>query len=171
MLRVRNTEQAPEGQIELSDLVLKVEWPVPNAERPLYWRTGDFQRSLLEIGLHPVTGRLVSVTAVLLPQLEPWTTETRSLSDVEKRHVNSVPVFHLANWQGTDQFADEPNRIQARLGTDSLLIDWNDQPGTSHCIQSGRVLFGVGEDDALTAIQFVNLSAEEVASIRDMFTS
>jgi hypothetical protein len=171
MLIVRGTEEASEGQLKLDNLVLSVEWLTTASDPPLYWRTGNFRNALFEIGLHPRTGRLISATLVLIPKLVTWPSDAKSLEDITHPKERGVPLFDLAHWQNDGQFVDEPNDLRVHLGTERLAIEWGDQPAPTRCIQSGRILFGVDERDALTTIQIKNLSEEEISAIREVFTA
>lgn len=66
MLQVIGAERANSGTLIIDDYV-PLSWRCAgtgDAPIPLYWRTGELDRSLLEIGLVPESGLLHSVTVV-----------------------------------------------------------------------------------------------------------
>ena len=64
LLRVIESAGAAACSFTVDDDV-PLSWRCADALTPLYWRTGDLNRSLLEIGLVPEGGRLCKVTVVL----------------------------------------------------------------------------------------------------------
>lgn len=163
MLIVTGVAPAEVGRLELENLVVNVEWPTTE---PLhYWRTGDFRYALLEIGVHPQTGQLGSVTVVNIEALGQWSPDEPALDKVAANMGAGVPVFDMTAWVGS--LMDEQGDLSVRLGSDGLAIAWGRSP--TRYIQSGRVLFGVDASGAFNTVQIQPLTHAEIGLIRAMF--
>ncbi len=170
MLIVKGTQAAPAGKLQLNSLVVTVTWPTSLTESPRYWRTGDFRQSLLEIGVHPHTGRLLSITLVNIPRLGTLEPEEMAYDEAATLITDQIPLFDLAAWSEGSPFVDEPNNLRARIGYNRLTIDWGDTPSGNYAIQSGRCFMGIGDHYALIGLHLNPLSDAEITAIQNMFS-
>jgi hypothetical protein len=168
MLSILRAAGSPDGRLDLDNLTVSVEWPAASSEPPYYWRTGDFRRSLLEIGLHPATGQLISIGLILVDELRAWSTVLPDLNIIPERIENSVPICDRARWSDTNRFVDEIGALDVWLGTNRLLLRFG-EADSQRSIQSGQVQFGITQQGDLAAIQINNLTNSDVSAIRHMF--
>lgn len=166
MLEVKGIAPTAEAELELDNLVVNLEWPVSTAESPYYWRTGNFQESLLEIGLHQQTGQLVSVTLVNIREFNPPLPEIKPLDKLTEKVILGVPLFGLPD----SPSVDEQHELNVTLAKNRLTIWWGTPGLLAGCVKAGRVLFGVDENDALWTVQITQLSSVEIAAIWEMFS-
>lgn len=75
----------------------------------LYWRTGDFKKSLIELGIDSKTGQIRSFTLILVKKLL-LISEDLLKSNVPT--INGLPVVHTKNWFEKDRFLDEVGEFQ-----------------------------------------------------------
>jgi hypothetical protein len=169
LLLVKAVQAGHEAQVDLDDLVVRAEWPSTGEEPPRYWRTGDFRTSLLEVGIHPRTGGLVSLTLVLAKELLESGPDASKLEDIATSVVQGVPEFDVSSWAPNGQFLDEKRDLRVFVGNDRLSIECDHRPPRVRCIQSGRVLFGVNETGTCYAVQIAGLSDQEMRAIRSMY--
>ena len=114
------------GSTEVNNCTLQVEDYLPISVRcaeiasltPLYWRTGDFKKSLLEISMNQNTGAICKVTVTLVGNYSR--TELEGFRDaiaVESR----LPVCDISEGPN-DRFKDEPFTFTTLVGEDSVSI-------------------------------------------------
>ncbi len=173
MLIVKGTQAASAGQLYLGDLVTMLEWPIPATSRdepPLYWRTGDFSHSLLEIGVHRQTGRLLSITVVAIASIGPLEAHERAFDEAPTLIADQVPLFDLALWSEDRPLVDEPSDLRVRIGNNRLTIEWGVSTAGNYTIQSGRCFMGVDEHYALIGLHVNPISDAEITTIQKMFS-
>lgn len=116
----------------------------------LYWRTGDFKKSLIELGIDSKTGQIRSFTLILVKKLL-LISEDLLKSNVPITH--GLPVIYTKNWFEKDRFFDEVGEFQCILNesagrlyivfTQDQIVKW---------IKNDRVLFGLNDESMLTII-------------------
>jgi hypothetical protein len=104
MLRVISSTQVTDCTLQLEDY-LPISFRCADAASPipLYWRTGDFKKSLLEIGLNQNTGAICKVTVTLIGSYSR--TEIDDSTEVTTVHAG-LPICDVSDWP-KDRFRDE----------------------------------------------------------------
>ncbi len=128
---------------------------------PIYWRTGDLQRTLIEVGLEPGSGLLVSVTATNVPTT--WTRDELQ-PPVRQPGEQGRPVMDIAQLQGA--FTDEPGPVLLYLGPDFVWLAFTE--GTPHVreLLCGELRFLIGADDAWLGLVVGGLSPAQMKELR-----
>lgn len=140
---------------------LKVKIPRESGEVPSYWRTGDFRHSLVEVGLDPRSGRLVTVTVTLVHA--ELTADVADAPD-HQPSVEGCPTLDLGQLQGA--FTDDPGPVLLHLGPDFVWLSFTE--GTPHLreLRYDGLRFLIGADDAWLGLVVEALTAEQMSELR-----
>lgn len=129
-------------------------WP------PYYWRTGDFERSLIEIGVDPQTGTICKVVVVCIGDLE---NEGSAGNKLTSEAVNGLPCANLAIWADERTRVDENMKVSTTLGKDRLRFLFGDtKKRLANTISCDRVAFLVDEQNKLSGFEIRELSSNEL---------
>ncbi|NMM54748.1 hypothetical protein [Paenibacillus aquistagni] len=142
-----------------------IEWNyISNRNLKYYWRTGDFKKSLLEIGLDSVTGLIKSMTLTNL--------NINSISE-DNLPTNfsklGVPKFDLTQWT-SEKYLDYTKDFSVLLMNNGLVISMLDER-VERIVKSDRVLFHMGKDKKLLRIDLINLTTDERHILRNSLRS
>jgi hypothetical protein len=126
-----------------SDGYIPLAWRCRYESIPLYWSTGDFDTSLLEIGLDPQTGALCMVTIITAAGCSVERSQETGILAAETAPVNGLSVFDRAPWlerahlpnMTTWEYRDEPWALE-RLEGAGRVVD-----------ERGPFTITVGPDD------------------------
>lgn len=167
MLRVTSFAETQIAIVAVDNYIpIQARFPDVTDPVPLYWRTGDLKRQLIEVCLNPATGAVCRITVVMLGS-EVRFNEPDVAESV--RRVAGVPICDISRWppdalNSEDRLRDEVARAEVGVGKNSLTLRFN--PGPEAALYSaGSVQFGVSEDGELTLIHFAGLTAEEIDTI------
>jgi hypothetical protein len=130
---------------------------------PLYWRTGDFKKSLLEIGMNENTGAICKVTVPLIGNCS--TTESEDFLDAT-RVKSSLPLCDISDWP-KERFKDEPFTFATLVGKDSVLIWLTPTVPVKTIYEIGQVHFGADGEGNLRLLQFKILSRVNLDHVTD----
>ena len=131
---------------------------------PLYWRTGDFNHQLLELGLNSHSGAICKVT---LTGFGSWITG----ADEKHEVIEGVPVCDKSMWSnrsGSDyniRFSDEVCPFQARFGTSQIRIDLSPEAVVDKWFAAGRAEFGIDHRNILVSLNFTQINSDEIKTI------
>jgi len=133
---------------------------------PLYWRLDDPKFNLIEIGIEPYTGQLLSFTvANYNGRISPLESVAESYS---RPSNDGIPCFNTDLWQ-TDRDADDvsanfydvPGRCRILLGVQRLRVElFPDQ--ISYNLKTDHFVCEFNEAKELCAISVTNLTPNEV---------
>lgn len=149
---------------------LTIEWQSYNSSYLIYWRSGDLKKSLVEIGLHGLTGNIASLTLTQASRVD-LVGKQKTYSDFENVEiVNGSPVFNIDDWStagSVDNLSKEIEMIDEKIdflvilseNYISILFDERKEP--KKIIKSGNVLFEITDNDYLSKIHVLNLSPDE----------
>lgn len=149
---------------------LTIEWRSYNSSYVIYWRSGDLKKSLVEIGLHGLTGNIASLTLTQVSRVD-LVGKQKTYSDFENVEiVNGSPVFNIDDWStagSVDNLSKEIEMIDEKIDFlvilsetyISILFDERKEP--KKIIKSGNVLFEITDNDYLSKIHVLNLSPDE----------
>jgi len=149
---------------------LTIEWRSYNSSYVIYWRSGDLKKSLIEVGLHGLTGNIASLTLTQVSRVD-LVGKQKTYSDFENVEiVNGSPVFNIDDWStagSVDNLSKEIEMIDEKIdflvilseNYISILFDERKEP--KKIIKSGNVLFEITDNDYLSKIHVLNLSPDE----------
>jgi hypothetical protein len=139
-------------------IAFSIEWP--SRWGPLYWRGGNFTRSLIEVGFDEVSGIITDVILTALVQRRPAT--RLSQHNVPRRP--GVPRADPRQWDTTtfeDHRIDEVTPLIGEIQDGAITILLTEQVLPAYELVSGRVRCGVTEDGALCSIRVDEVTPEE----------
>lgn len=135
---------------------------------PLTWRTGDFNCSLLEVGLNSKSGAISNVQLVTPGSIR----RAESADKKESMPCSSgVPVCDLSTWPElmpyyARWYHDEKNEIVVSVGDDFLTIHCDRQRQPEKLFCAGNAKFGVDAENNLVWLGFFGLTQADMQRIR-----
>jgi hypothetical protein len=138
-----------------------------HSSTPLYWRTGDFKSSLIEIGLNPNSG---AICCIKIPFFEKkphkidsnWTKPTRNLTE-------GIPVCNIQKWPSSenfsDSFRDNPLPLTITVGIDFITFYLETETKVHSFYIAGQLCIGVDEKQRILQITFVAISEKDLNRI------
>lgn len=145
---------------------LKFSFPDTIHALPLYWRTGDFKRQLLEIGLEPNSGAICKITVTGIGELS----DTADVIPAESTSIaTGVPICDISRWDAeateyADRFRDEVRPFTVFLRSHNVMIAFGSSVSAERVCSVGSVEFGL-RDDVLSYISFSDLSSQSIERI------
>jgi hypothetical protein len=165
MLQIIGITEPHNEVLEVTDDVVSIQW-----ERiwgsTVYWRTGDLQRSFIEIGYNQPDGRLVDVTLLLATEVAPWSEDYTGIANLCAAHQNGLPVCNASAWPPDEYSVDDPGPLRLVLGQNRLSIQFAEPSQVSSCISTRYVDFGLDANGMLRVIEVRDLSAAQMDSVR-----
>ena len=167
MLQVTNTGSLLNEALEFNEYVpfsLEFENPSP---MPLYWRGKDGDSGLVEIGIHPDSGFLQSVTLTTLPNssvVKPpsWFPGANISSGIPKCNLNA----YASSREFADRFVDEDISLRICFSENQACLMFGIENPPIRFVRSGRAQFGLDASSYLVAVTLMELSAEEMRVLR-----
>lgn len=142
---------------------IKIKWGKWNEleESTVYWRTGDFKKSLIEIGIASESGLIRSITVV---------TADKIFFDIKKFILsenlkNATPSFSIGYWKQNRRL-DENGLLEIHYNDNEINIVLSTNTITQ-TIVSGKVCFGLDSSSNLCVISVLQPSQEEMLQIKD----
>ena len=138
-----------------------------------YWRAGDGESSLIEIGLNREYGAICSVTLVNINAGNVKETEEPFNTDLPE--VEGDVVFDISNWKAnsddySDRFQDEFDLdICLVIGEDYLTLGFNKLEKPSRYIRNNQVRLGVSSKDELSTIEIIELTSGQIELLKQAF--
>lgn len=167
MLTVKGSIQVENADLEIDDYVPFVFRNRDNQTSvPLYWRTGDFKSSLLEIGINPETGAIATVKVPFFGIYEasstPWKEPTARLA-------KGLPLCGLEIWSKSDEFKDkfkdEAFAINAIIGPDFASFWLSAEVELDSFYICSQLCIGVDKEKVIRKIDFIDLSGADIERI------
>ncbi|WP_025848016.1 hypothetical protein [Paenibacillus ehimensis] len=123
----------------------------------LYWRTGDFKKSLFEVGISEVDGSIVSFTLTLV---DKGNVEFAENPDIVTPLIEGCPLFKTDGIFNENGYFDDKSDIKVGVSNDSLRIFFEKLPIVS-LVQNGRIMFGLTERKSLAMIEISKMNKAE----------
>lgn len=165
MIRVREIGEARDVTVTIGEYVcLTLEWQASPLMEPVYWRPGDHHGSLMEAGIHPETGILLSLSIVLPGD----GVEVRGGPDAfpERRGVQGHPLIDLAPW-GRKVRLDEIVPFRLIVYEHSVSI-WFVSPDEAESdLVSERVRFHLSAGGEFAGITVQGILETEIGRLRE----
>ena len=164
MLKLKDVEKPMNHSIEF-DIYVPVKIKVGHwdmlKEHTIYWRTGDFEKSLLEIGLGSETGILRSFTLTDAALVE----RNHHCSGFDNCEImEGTPLLDINDFPSSG-FVDVNNQFKVLLGQKEVLI----LISMSSCIKRikhGRVQFGFDSNNELISARITDITNEEMDTLK-----
>lgn len=162
MLRVISSTKIMHSRLKIDDYVpFSFRIDEVASMQPLYWRTGDMEKSLLEIGLNENSGAICSVTITLIDPITML--PVNDLVD-EGSKVSGVPICDIAHWP-SNRFKDEPNPFLTFIGDDKVSIWLGSKKQIATFYDVGNVGFGVDSNDFVSLLEFRYIANADLSRI------
>lgn len=132
-------------------------------EPTLYWRTGDFKKSLIEIGLGKSTGSIRSITLTL----SEGVSMVESLI-LERKNINVIkgkPKFYIEHYSDMT-YVDEKGSLKVLIGIDNVLISLSENVPES-VIQNDNVGFVLDKNKIICGILVSDMLKREKNILED----
>lgn len=157
MLRVITSTEVNDCTLQVEDLPISFHCAEVASRTPFYWRTGDFKKSLLEIGLNQNTGAICKVTVTLIGSHYKMEVEDSTTTIAH----DSLPICDVSEWP-KDKFKDEPFGFSTLIGEDSVSIWIAPEAPLKMTYEIGRVGFAADREGYLRLLRFKDLSRFEL---------
>ncbi|SEJ73854.1 hypothetical protein SAMN04488127_2629 [Bhargavaea ginsengi] len=160
MLKVRDYCPPKFTKVEVDLYIpLTIEFGTWNvSEEPIiYWRTGDFKKSLIEIGVGKDLGDIRSITLTVCENVYKEDYEHSYLSDPER--VVGLPIIH-SNHENDEIYRDERGTLEVFLGGSTLYIKLSENEVVSY-IQNEPIEFGIDHEDRVCGILIKEINESE----------
>jgi hypothetical protein len=113
---------------------------------PIYFRTGDFESSLLELAVEPDTGKIIGLQLLLAGCIQ----HCKPVLELPEYFNKGVPILGAEQWEHASTL-DEHNPIKVHIDNGEIIILMNSLPMKS-LIVTGSLKFGFDSEDKLMAI-------------------
>jgi len=157
MLRIIGSTEVENCTLEVSDYVpISFRCAEVISLSPLYWRTGDFKKSLLEIGLNQNTGAICKVTVTLIANYLKKTVGDFSEASI---HRACLPICDISGWP-SDRFRDESFAFTALIAEDSVSIWVAPEAPIGTIYEFSQIRFAADGQGYLRLVQFNDVNPE-----------
>lgn len=185
MLRVIAPAEATACSITVDGYVPLI-WHCAGAPVPLYWRTGDLTRALLEIGLVPESGVLTKVAVISakgclrpddgvtaahmaaasshdgLPRCDTTPGSTAMLGQTCGRG-SAARKHGCSSIRGRERYIDEDGSFTITVGAGGVSLWLGDHVPLTDCYVTPALCCGVGTAGDLRLLRFRGLRDDECA--------
>lgn len=129
--------------------------------KSIYWRTGNFKNSLIEISIDEEKGTLKDITLVAVNEV---CCVDFPEEECEKK-ATGVPSFIL-DGDISNGFCDQIMDFCVYLSSEDISIKFGEELHPVKCVQLGRVKFGFDKEDKLICITVIDLSDYECCELK-----
>ena len=117
-------------------------------EPTIYWRTGDFKKSLIEIGIGKYTGNIRSITLTLSENVHKM--ENLNLDMKNITLINGIPNFQVEKYVDKT-YIDEKSKLNVYIGIDKVFILFSENDTVS-IVQNDNVGFALDKDKMVCGV-------------------
>jgi hypothetical protein len=132
-------------------------------EPTIYWRTGDFKKSLIEIGLGKYTGNIRSITLTLSENVHKMESLKLDMEDINM--VKGVPSFQIEE-SNDNTYIDEKGKLDVYIGKDRVLISFSENDAVS-ILQNDTVGFVLDKEEVVCGILISGMLEHEKKTLED----
>ncbi|SDD86921.1 hypothetical protein SAMN04488126_101355 [Bhargavaea beijingensis] len=122
-------------------------WNV-SVEPTIYWRTGDFKKSLIEIGVGKDSGDIRSVTLTVCENVYWKDYGHQCLSD--KKRIVGLPIIQT-NQENDVTYQDNKGNLEVFLGERTVYIKFSENEVVSF-IKNENVEFGIDHEHRICSV-------------------
>lgn len=127
----------------------------------IYWRTGNFKNSLIEISIEKEKGTLKDITLVAVNEV--YLIDFPE-NECEKKQIG-VPLFML-DGNTRNGFCDQIIDFFVYLSPKDITIKFQKEIRPVKCVQLGRVRFSFDKEEKLICITVFDLSDYEYCELK-----
>lgn len=117
-------------------------------EPTIYWRTGDFKKSLIEIGIGKYTGNIRSITLTLSENVHKM--ENLNLDMKNITLIKGIPNFQVEKYVDKT-YIDEKSKLNVYIGIDKVFILFSENDTVS-IVQNDNVGFALDKDKMVCGV-------------------
>ncbi|MEH7642407.1 hypothetical protein V7198_11955 [Bacillus pumilus] len=132
-------------------------------EPTIYWRTGDFKKSLIEIGLGKYTGNIRSITLTLSENVHKMESLKLDMEDIIM--VKGVPSFQIEE-SNDNTYIDEKGKLDVYIGRDKVFISFSENDAVS-ILQNDTVVFSLDKEEVVCGIIISGMLEHEKKTLED----
>ena len=163
MLKVFKYEETKKENIEF-DIYTPIniefgEWNI-SKEPTIYWRTGDFSGSLIEIGMGQYKKDVRSITLTICKNVYV----VEDYSEDNFNIVKGSPILELENINN-EIYTDEKGTLKVYIESKSVSIIFSENE-ISECLQNYNVKFYIDANKSLVGLRVNNISEENKAILK-----
>lgn len=164
MLKVFKHEETKKENIEFDIYTpINIEFGVWNIskEPTIYWRTGDFSGSLIELGIGKSKKDIRSITLTICKNVY----EVDNYSENNFNTFKGSPILELENIND-EIYIDERGTLKVYIESKSVSIIFSENE-ISDCLQNDNVHFYLDANKSLLGLRVNNISEENKAILKD----
>jgi hypothetical protein len=117
-------------------------------EPTIYWRTGDFKKSLIEIGVGKYTGNIRSITLSLSENVHKMQDLNLDIKNITL--IKGIPNFQVEEYDDKT-YIDENGKLNVYIGIDKVLISFSENETVS-IVQNENVGFALDKDKMVCGV-------------------
>ncbi|TGA96118.1 hypothetical protein E4665_16545 [Sporolactobacillus shoreae] len=136
-------------------------------EPTIYWRTGDFKKSLIEIGIGKRTGDIRSITLILSENV--FKVENDHFDSKNLPVIKGIPVFKIDQFINKN-YTDEEDKLNIYIGEDKIYMLFSENEMVS-LVQNDNVEFGIDSNDKVCSIIISNVGENEKKTVEEALKS
>ncbi|MEC1606563.1 hypothetical protein [Bacillus halotolerans] len=125
-------------------------------DKTVYWRTGDFKKSLIEIGFAQKKGEIRSITLTLCESV--YKSKEWNIENIEP--IKGVPVFSVDRQQN-EMYIDEKGILNVYISDKTVYIQFSAHEVES-LIENNHVLFCLDSDDNFCGVIINDVGDNEI---------
>ncbi len=170
MLRVDGISNQTKEIVEIDEFIpLKIRfdnWD-SSKENIYYWRTGDFDNTLFEIGITSMSHSIHSITIVQGDKnsFEYINYKINSESNIK---TYGIPKCNIEKWE-KNRILDESGPFFVYFNEESIVVVFNKERVTQRVVTNGRVEFHIDNENFISSIQLNDLSYKEKQFLLEQF--
>lgn len=130
-------------------------WDI-SEDKTAYWRTGDFKKSLIEIGFSQKTGEIRSITLTLCESV--YKSKEWNIENIEP--IKGVPVLSVDRQQN-ETYIDEKGILNVYITDKTVYIQFSAHEIES-LIENNHVLFCLDCDDNICGVIINDVGDNEI---------
>jgi hypothetical protein len=169
VLKIIGVKEVKQEEVSADGYTLSVNWNNFYPSGHIYWRTGIFYSSLLEIGFNDADHTIKHIKLVTLS--DQYVTKTPELDFNIAAFLlrRGIPVVDWTFDKPSPARVDETGEIYATLKGTEFTITIGENFTLKEVIVAERVWFGLDEQQILRAIRVADLKDAEQANIKLAF--
>ncbi|MEP7731521.1 hypothetical protein [Marinomonas primoryensis] len=158
MLKVTSSKEVGDVNIDMGGYTpLISEFHNEKSSIPIYWRVGDFESSLIEVGLNKNSGCILSVSLLMFDSVSDVPFVGSSDLAVEV----GMPIFDIEGWP-EDGSLDIQSYFRVFKAEDRLRLMFSDELKPVKIYRNKTVDFCISEMGELIWIEFLSLVESEL---------
>jgi len=169
MLKVLETALLKEEKLELDGYTFNIRWNQLLATGHVFWRTGNFRNSLLEIGINRESHVLEEMHIVNIQKDWIALDEILNLNDPALSRDTGLPIIEWYDYSPSPMYVDEVGHFAIHLAYSHLSLLIGNDNSVVKILVAGRTLFGINASNNLVGIQVIDLDAQETSIIKSTF--